>query len=68
MSQEDVTWPDGSLGCPQPGMRYTQALVSGSLIVLEANGLFYEYHSGGGGDPFYCALPTAPTTGEHGDT
>ena len=26
---EDVVWRDGSLGCPQPGMAYTQALEDG---------------------------------------
>ena len=43
-----VTWPDGSLGCPQPGMAYVQVPVDGSLVVLEAGGRRYEYH---GGDP-----------------
>jgi len=32
---EAVTWPDGSLGCPEPGMFYTQALVDGYWIVVE---------------------------------
>jgi hypothetical protein len=57
---EEVTWRDGSLGCPQRGMVYTQALVNGSLIVLRANGRVYEYHSGKGRDPFYCATPEPP--------
>jgi len=26
---EAVVWNDGSLGCPEPGMMYTQALVNG---------------------------------------
>lgn len=38
ISQEEVEWPDGSLGCPQPGMSYTQAVVNGSLIVFEVGG------------------------------
>ena len=67
VSQEAVTWPDGSLGCPQPGMGYTQVLVSGSLVVLHVNGVSYEYHSGGGNDLFYCAFPTPPVPGESGD-
>lgn len=33
-----VVWPDGSLGCPQPDQMYTQALVNGYRIVLEAAG------------------------------
>ncbi len=54
VSQEEVDWPDGSLGCPQPDMSYTQAIVNGSLIVLEVNGVSYEYHSKAGSDPFLC--------------
>ncbi len=49
-----VTWPDGSLGCPQPGMMYTQMVVDGLLIRLRARGNIYEYHSGGSRDPFLC--------------
>ncbi len=49
-----VTWPDGSLGCPQPGMAYTQALVDGLLIRLRAGDRIYEYHSGAGRAPFLC--------------
>lgn len=56
---EEVTWRDGSLGCPQPGMAYTQALVNGTRIKLEANGQIYHYHSGGGA-PFLCENPEEP--------
>jgi len=28
---ESVVWNDGSLGCPEPGMEYAQALVNGLL-------------------------------------
>ncbi len=55
-----VTWPDGSLGCPQKGMSYTQALVPGVLIILSAGNSKYNYHSGRGGDPRYCATPRLP--------
>ncbi len=58
---EPVTWPDGSLGCPQPGMRYIQVPQDGALILLAVEGRVYEYHSGGGRDPFLCELkPLAP--------
>ncbi len=60
VSVEDVTWSDGSLGCPEPGMMYTQALVDGTLIVLDVDGVAYEYHSGAEHDPFYCENPTPP--------
>jgi hypothetical protein len=51
---EEVTWPDGSLGCPQPGQMYTQALVEGHRIVLEHDDRVYLYHSGGDVLPFLC--------------
>ncbi|MDH4166306.1 MAG: hypothetical protein OEV90_07830, partial [Gammaproteobacteria bacterium] len=44
-SAEAVTWPDGSLGCPQPGMMYTQALVAGYRIVLQAGEQTLNYHA-----------------------
>lgn len=54
VSVESVIWPDGSLGCPQPGMAYTQVQVDGALITLNAGGRTYEYHVGGSRDPFLC--------------
>ena len=51
---EEVTWPDGALGCPEPGTTYTQALVDGSRIVLSVDGTEYDYHSGRSGVPAYC--------------
>ena len=54
VSMEEVTWRDGSLGCPKPGMAYTQALVNGTLIVLSVDLRQYRYHSGRGGTPFLC--------------
>lgn len=44
-SSEAVEWSDGSLGCPQPGLVYTQAIVPGYRIVLEADGTTYTYHA-----------------------
>lgn len=59
VSVEEVTWRDGSLGCPEPGMFYTQALVDGTRIVLAARGRRYHYHSGGHRAPFLCEHPDA---------
>ena len=67
VSAEEVTWPDAAVGCPQPGMSYAQVLVNGTRIVLEAAGAEYHYHSGGGGDPFFCADPQDPVQGGSGD-
>ena len=63
VSSEEVTWRDGSLGCPQKGMRYTQVLFNGSRIVLEADGKQYHYHSGGRRGPFLCTNPQPPLPG-----
>jgi hypothetical protein len=61
VAAREVTWPDGSLGCPEPGMMYTQALVDGTLVVLEADGQRYEYH---GGTPLVlCENPKSPIGG-----
>jgi hypothetical protein len=60
ISVEEVTWRDGSLGCPEPGMFYTQALVDGTRIVLGAGGRSYHYHAGGNRTPFLCEHPRDP--------
>ena len=49
-----VVWPDGALGCPEPGMAYTQVQVEGFLIRLRAGKQIYPYHGGGGRPPFLC--------------
>ncbi len=46
VSQETVTWPNGGLGCPQPGINYIQVPVDGLRIVLDRAGTIYEYHTG----------------------
>jgi hypothetical protein len=56
MSAEAVTWPDGSLGCPQPGMMYTQALVAGYRIVVQAGDVALNYHSAARGKPVFCPV------------
>lgn len=66
VSVEEVTWRDGSLGCPQPGRAYTQALVRGSRIILEAEGREWHYHSGGGREPFLCMNPQEPLEARDG--
>lgn len=57
VAQEEVVWRDGSIGCPQPGMSYTQALVDGSRIELEVDGDQYSYHQAAGRAPFWCENP-----------
>ncbi len=66
LSEEAVTWPDGSLGCPQPGMMYTQALVPGYRIVLQAGEQTLNYHAKSRGKPVFCPASrvTAPVPGQ----
>lgn len=47
-------WPDGSLGCPQPGRMYTQAIVPGYQVVLQAAGKDYVYHTDRRGGFIVC--------------
>ncbi|MBK5332266.1 MAG: hypothetical protein JJD93_09865 [Ilumatobacteraceae bacterium] len=54
VSAQAMSWPDKSLGCPQPGMAYNQVMVDGALIHLSVNGTSYSYHSGGSRAPFLC--------------
>lgn len=54
---EEVQWNNGAIGCPEPGLAYTQALVPGFRIVLEHRGTSYAFHGREGGEPSYCASP-----------
>ena len=54
VSARAMTWPDRSVGCPQPGMAYPQTQVDGTLIELSVGGTVYRYHSGGSRSPFLC--------------
>ena len=56
ISAQSVVWPDSSLGCPQPGMAYLQVPEDGALIVLQVNGINYEYHNGGSRGLFLCEI------------
>lgn len=54
VSADSVTWSDGSLGCPQPGRSYTQALVAGWRIRVEAHGEVLDYHASQRGQWVWC--------------
>jgi hypothetical protein len=51
---EPVVWNDGSLGCPEPGMMYTQALVNGYWVVLSSAGQTYDFRVDRGGSFRFC--------------
>lgn len=64
---EFVTWPNGAVGCPEPDMMYTQALVPGYRIRLRAEGVLHHYHGSNDRPPFHCpaervAEPAAGST------
>jgi hypothetical protein len=40
---EAVVWNDGALGCPVPGEFYIQMLINGYWVVLEVEGVVYDY-------------------------
>lgn len=54
ISSRSVTWNDGSLGCPEPGMAYTQALVPGMHVVVAVGETQYDYRFGAGTVPRLC--------------
>ena len=54
VSVRDVTWPDGALGCPQPGIVYAQVLVEGLQVIVTAGGASYDYRFGRGDTPTLC--------------
>ena len=66
VSAETVTWPDASIGCPQPGMQYAQVLVPGYRIRIQAGPKVLDYHAGRSGQPFYCPAGrvTEPAAGD----
>jgi hypothetical protein len=64
---QSVTWSDGSMGCPQPGRMYTQALIPGWLIEVAApGGGVLRYHASQRGAWLHCPAERAhaPLPGE----
>jgi hypothetical protein len=54
---QSVQWRDGSLGCPEPDMMYTQAIVDGYWVELEAAGSGFDYRLDGEGRFRLCQQP-----------
>ena len=49
-----VTWPDTSMGCPQPDMMYAQVLTSGYQATVEVDGETYDLRMDTKGNGFIC--------------
>jgi hypothetical protein len=60
VTAEEVTWSNGAIGCPEPGMGYTEALVPGYRVVLEIDGEERHFHAAQGGEFFECEDPEPP--------
>lgn len=54
-----VTWPDSSLGCPNPSAMYLQVITPGYLIRLQAAERIFEYHTDLRETVVYCENPSA---------
>lgn len=54
VSTEAVTWNNGALGCPKPGVMYIQQIIAGYRVVVEAGGKRYDYRVGSSGEPKLC--------------
>jgi hypothetical protein len=58
-SAQSVTWRDGSMGCPEKGMAYTQALIPGYRVVLRSGSTDFAYHAGRNGRFRLCENPSS---------
>lgn len=51
---EAVLWPDGSLGCPRPGVMYIQTEVPGYWVEIEVADQHFDYRFSDAGTPILC--------------
>ncbi len=54
---EAVVWPDGSLGCPEPGVAYLQVLTDGYWVVAQVGDTRYDYRVDADGRFRLCTAP-----------
>jgi hypothetical protein len=64
VSVKPVTWMDGSLGCPKPGVMYTQAVVPGFQVIVRAGDRKLDYRVGRSGTAKRC--DSGATSGSDG--
>ncbi|HEY1250909.1 MAG TPA: hypothetical protein VGH97_06940 [Thermoanaerobaculia bacterium] len=55
VSQDETTWNDSCLGCPQTGENCAQVLTPGYRVVLRVSDATYEYHTDMGGRAKLCS-------------
>lgn len=57
VSVEERTFNDSSLGCPEPGMMYTQVLTPGLIVLVDAAGEEMDYRVASGSNVFRLCRP-----------
>jgi len=57
ISAEALTFPDGSLGCPVPGLNYIQVQIDGFKVVGSAAGATFDYRGTSPSDITRCEKP-----------
>ncbi len=67
LRDQAMVFNDGSLGCPQPGMFYTQATVAGYWVVLELGQVEYDYRATENGSFILCESGLPPGLTPPGD-
>ncbi len=58
---EEKNWLNAALGCPSMGQFYAEGRVPGYQILLEADGIKYDYHTDLAGHVIICPDTTSPT-------
>ncbi len=51
---ESTVWPNGAMGCPEPGRMYTQALIDGYRVVFERGSDRWDYRVSARGGFMLC--------------
>lgn len=54
---EAVVWPDGSLGCPEPGVAYLQVQTDGYWVIAQVGDVRYDYRVDADGRFRLCTAP-----------
>lgn len=70
LRSQEMQWPDGSLGCGEPGGIYTQAIVPGYWVELSVSETLLDYRLDSRGNFMLCerSRPMFPPTSVPGDT
>ena len=68
ISTESVDWPDGSLGCPMPGVSYIQVVTPGYRVTLGIGDDTFDYRATADGSFRLCQNPLAGSSSTNSDS